>query len=1120
MLSKPLTTLRTSLVCTIPLLAAASLAQTTINVGPGQTYTTIQSGINAAVNGDTVLVAPGTYYENINFNGKAITVTSSGGAASTIIDGGATAPAVQFVTGETRSSVLSGFTVQHGGTLNNSFQMNGGIYLYGSSPTIQNNTLTQNNCWTIYANLSAPLIQNNVISATEAPYQSCSFGSGAAIFLSGNANGGGTTTSSNSALILGNTIENNVDSGLEDAGGNGGAGVAVWGGSPIIMNNAFYDNASPGGSGGAINVEAGTGVAIVQNLIYDNSAGCGGGALAFDGYTDARTGIAVLIANNTIVDNTDRGYPAGYSNCAPIAQIYPGPEQYGASSPAVTLINNILSGSTSYPSVNCSSIGGPFAPSQPTFEYNILHNAGGPFFGSYCVDVSGQDNNNTADPQFVSPSTYNYQLQSSSPAIGAGQDSVVQTFFNLTGMSWTTDFLGYPRIQNPGNGCLIDMGAYEHQLSGLHNSCLTFETLTSSLNPSDYSNTVTFTATMTSGSGVPTGSVEFDDGGNYLATEIVSNTGVASYSTNTLTTGTHLITATYQPSGVLFTPASANLSQVVLGEATNTNVVCQVSPIILFGTTQLIATVTSKFGTPMGAVAFVDNGGQLGQSIPLVNGTASMTYTGQVAGSHTIVANYIAYDPFGPSSGSCVEVVTADPSVSALTVAPTSFTYGTPVTLTATVSPASPPGAGTPDGGTVSFSAVGAGTLGNPVALVNGVASTTVANIPVSASGVTCVFSGNTLYGASNCNTVPVSVSAQTSSLTLSSSQNPAPVLTTVTFTATLMVNGNAAGAGQTISLSLNGQTIPLRTNASGVASYSISTLAPGSYPVTASFAGNANVQAASAGLTEVINALPTVTVLAVSPNPQYATLPVTMTANVSVSGGAITSGTVTFLDGTTPLATQPVTAGSAAYTTTMLAVGTHPITATYNPASVDYLTSSSSVVNEVILASGFTIALSPTTLTLAPGATGTDAISLTSVGNFSGALALTYGTLPMYATASLSPATVTLTAGGTGGSTFTLKTLLRAANTMPDRPGSRELPVIFTAFLLLFAPLGMKRRRMFRGILRVVVLLVSLQAILGCTNAWYNAEVVAPGTYPLPITATDIHGNTQTATLTVVVTH
>src|SRR6516164_7182077 len=84
--------------------AAPAFAQNTIKVPADQP--TIQAAINAANSGDTVLVSPGTYYENINFNGKAITVTSSDGAAKTIIDGRAT-PAVgtvNFTSGELRAS--------------------------------------------------------------------------------------------------------------------------------------------------------------------------------------------------------------------------------------------------------------------------------------------------------------------------------------------------------------------------------------------------------------------------------------------------------------------------------------------------------------------------------------------------------------------------------------------------------------------------------------------------------------------------------------------------------------------------------------------------------------------------------------------------------------------------------------------------------------------------------------------------------------------------------------------------------------------------------------------------------------------------------------------------------
>jgi len=97
------------------LAAAASIAwgQATINVPKDQP--TIQAGINAAQNGDTVLVAPGTYKEAIDFKGKAITVISSGGAASTIIDGTNQPFVVTFQTNEGRSSVLSGFTIQNGG---------------------------------------------------------------------------------------------------------------------------------------------------------------------------------------------------------------------------------------------------------------------------------------------------------------------------------------------------------------------------------------------------------------------------------------------------------------------------------------------------------------------------------------------------------------------------------------------------------------------------------------------------------------------------------------------------------------------------------------------------------------------------------------------------------------------------------------------------------------------------------------------------------------------------------------------------------------------------------------------------------------------------------------------
>ena len=80
-----------------PLFCTSALAQNTLRVPADQP--TIQAAINAATNGDTVLVSPGTYYENINFNGKAITVVSAqrrGVAGASIIDAQGKGTVVSF----------------------------------------------------------------------------------------------------------------------------------------------------------------------------------------------------------------------------------------------------------------------------------------------------------------------------------------------------------------------------------------------------------------------------------------------------------------------------------------------------------------------------------------------------------------------------------------------------------------------------------------------------------------------------------------------------------------------------------------------------------------------------------------------------------------------------------------------------------------------------------------------------------------------------------------------------------------------------------------------------------------------------------------------------------------
>ena len=207
----------------VVLVNCGSAAASTINVPSDQP--TIQDGINAAVNGDTVLVAPGTYTENVNFNGKAIVVRSSGGPKITIIDGGSQGAVVTFSSGETNGSVLSGFTLQHGSS--------SGVYM----------------------NFASPVVMDNIIANNRAE-----FGGGMSI--------GGPST----AQVLRNTFIGNV------ASAGGGAIELFAAGSVRIENNLFTKN-NGGGQGGAVYMVNEADELIVQNVMYDDVAFVGHGVL-------------------------------------------------------------------------------------------------------------------------------------------------------------------------------------------------------------------------------------------------------------------------------------------------------------------------------------------------------------------------------------------------------------------------------------------------------------------------------------------------------------------------------------------------------------------------------------------------------------------------------------------------------------------------------------------------------------------------------------------------------------------------------------------------------------------------------------------------------------------------
>ncbi len=132
--------------CVVAIVLTASGGVRAATIQIPKDFPTIQAGIDAAVAGDEVVVAPGTYVENINFLGKAITVRSSNPndaavVLSTIIDGGGSGTVVLCTSGEGSDTVLSGFVVTGGVA---SFGSGGGMANFDSSPTVTNCSFIEN----------------------------------------------------------------------------------------------------------------------------------------------------------------------------------------------------------------------------------------------------------------------------------------------------------------------------------------------------------------------------------------------------------------------------------------------------------------------------------------------------------------------------------------------------------------------------------------------------------------------------------------------------------------------------------------------------------------------------------------------------------------------------------------------------------------------------------------------------------------------------------------------------------------------------------------------------------------------------------------------------------------
>jgi hypothetical protein len=423
-------------------------------------------------------------------------------------------------------------------------------------------------------------------------------------------------------------------------------------------------------------------------------------------------------------------------------------------------------------------------------------------------------------------------------------------------------------------------------------------TLATSANPSVVGAALTFTASVSGTLGNATGTVAFMDGAATLGSATLVD-GSASFAGNSLAAGSapHLITVTYGGDATYAVSTSAVLSQVVAEAATSITVTSSLVSATPGTPVTFVATIRGPGATPTGTVTFKDGTLVLGTAA-VVGGSASFTTTtlSATGTTHDITAVYSGDANNLPSGSATLRqaIVLTATSTTISSSANPALPFQS-VTFIASVSSTS----GAPSG-TVQFMDSGI-ALAAPQAL-NGAGQAILTTSALSVDGsphlITASYSGDVAHVASASISLEQKVERAVTTVTLSASSAASVVVgDKVTFTARA---GSTAGV-PTGTVQFRDADVILASVAAGAdggAVLSISSLAPGTHTITASFASTAfYLASASPPLSLVVSkSIPTNTVSAMATGQ-------TTTILARVTGALTTpTGTVKFKDGNTAL--------------------------------------------------------------------------------------------------------------------------------------------------------------------------------------------------------------------------
>jgi hypothetical protein len=389
-------------------------------------FPTIQAALDAADDGDTVLVAPGYYQERVRFPPREIHLRSLAGPAETVIDGDALGTVVTFEGSPGMGAILEGFTITNG--LDPDKWQAGGIHVgEGGSPVIRGNVIRQNRGYGRGHGISleyalAPLIEDNEIRHNRGGPGQSGGGGGGGIGAHGSACGG---VQDCEVVIRRNYIAVNAVTTYSSGGG-----IYLNGARAAVVGNVIEFNSASSKGGGLDAVNGGV-LRIEGNLFRENAAGHQGGAVAF---SVSIGDLGPRVVNNTFVHNI-----------APVGSVIHAAGFYEGS----LVANNVVVAEGPPAAVECFPSG-----TQPPLDArrNLVHAPASTAFAAACA-VAPDAGNLFDAPQFRGED--DFRLLPTSPGIDAGDNDVVREHVDLGGALRIVD--------GDGDGvALVDLGAYEY----------------------------------------------------------------------------------------------------------------------------------------------------------------------------------------------------------------------------------------------------------------------------------------------------------------------------------------------------------------------------------------------------------------------------------------------------------------------------------------------------------------------------------------------------------------------------------------------------------------------------------------------------------------------------------